>query len=134
MYHHFFATESKEMTILKMHNVENTYSITPEEFDRQMESLTASGYWIAPVSEIGRYITQRENTEIRLISSGRKIHIYTITNLDKAVYNVPLTIEIKLPWKMAKVQGSLNDGIVEAKEGVIYVDVLPETELVITKE
>ena len=134
MYHHFFLPESKEMALYKLHNVENTYSIFPEEFDRQMQYLTASGYWIATVSEIGRYITERENSDIRRISARKKIIIYTITNLDKNVYNVPLTLEIRIPWKRAKVQGSLHDGVFTANEGIIYVDVMPETELIINKE
>lgn len=134
MYHHFFLPDSKEMALYKLHNVEHTYSILPEEFDRQMQRLAASGYWIASVSDIGRYITERENTEIRRFSARKKIIIYTITNLDKEVYNVPLTLEIRIPWKRAKVMGSMDDGVVVANEGIIYVDVMPETELIINKE
>jgi peptidoglycan/xylan/chitin deacetylase (PgdA/CDA1 family) len=134
MYHHFFTYESKEAAILRSHNVENTYSILPEEFDKQMDYLVASGYWIAPVCEIGRYITQRENTEIRTSSSKRKILVYTVTNLDKTVYDRPLTLEVHIPWKKARVKGSLDDGIKETENGVIYIDVFPENEVVITKE
>jgi hypothetical protein len=99
-----------------------------------MESLAASGNWIATVSEIGRYITERENTEIRLISTRKKIVIYTVTNLDKTVYNVPLTLEIRIPWKKARLHGSLADGLFESQDGILHVDVMPETELVIIKE
>jgi peptidoglycan/xylan/chitin deacetylase (PgdA/CDA1 family) len=134
MYHHFFAADSKELALFKIHNVVNTYSILPELFDRQMESLAASGYWIAPVCEIGKYITQRENTEVRFHSSGKKILIYTVTNLDKTVYNSPLTLEVHVPWKTAKVTGSTEDGIKEAEDGIIYINVLPENDVVITKK
>jgi peptidoglycan/xylan/chitin deacetylase (PgdA/CDA1 family) len=134
MYHHFFAGDSKELALFKIHNVVNTYSILPEIFDRQMESLSNSGCWIAPVCEIGKYITQRENTEVRITTSKKKIIIYTVTNLDKAVYDSPLTIEVQIPWKKIRVTGSLNDGIYVPESEMIYLDVLPENEVVITKE
>jgi peptidoglycan/xylan/chitin deacetylase (PgdA/CDA1 family) len=133
MYHHFFAGDSKELALFQVHNVVNTYSILPELFDRQMACLAASGYWIAPVCEIGKYITQRENTEVRIHTSGKKIIIYTFTNLDKTVYDSPLTLEVHIPWKAAKVTGSLEDGVKKAEDGIIYVNVLPETDVVITK-
>lgn len=134
MYHHLFPQDSKEMEILNAHEVINNYSVTPEVFERQMNDLAATGYWVATISEIGRYITERDNTEIKVLRSKKKVGIYTLNNLDRNIYNIPLTLEIGLPWKKAGVEGSLGDGIYEVKNGRIYVDVVPEQELIITKE
>lgn len=134
MYHHLFPQGSKEMEILNAHEVINNYSVTPEVFERQMNDLSATGYWVATVSEIGRYITERDNTEINVFRSKKKIGIYTLNNLDRNIYNIPLTLEIGLPWKKAAVKGSLDDGIYEVKNGRIFVDVVPEQELIITKQ
>lgn len=134
MYHHLFNEDSKEMSIIKSHNVENSYSLTPVQFENQIKALTESGFWAAPVETIGKYIIQRDNTEIRVITTGRKIYINTFTNLNKNVYNLPLTIWVDIPWKRVSVEGSRNDGIYKVKENRILIEVTPEKQVTITKE
>ena len=134
MYHHFFQQDSKEMEIMRMHDVKNSYSLPPEALEKQIKVIVDAGYWIAPVSEIGRYIVQRDNTVLRCHSSKKKIFIYTITNLDKNIYNRPLTLEVDLPWKRVKIQGSLDDGIFETRNNKLFINVLPEEELILSKK
>jgi peptidoglycan/xylan/chitin deacetylase (PgdA/CDA1 family) len=134
MYHHLFEEGSKEMEIIRSHDVVNSYSLSPFQFEKQMKSLVSVNYWVAPVSTIGKYITERDNTEIRVIRTKKKIYINTFTNLNKNVYNHPLTIEVELPWKKVSVQGSLNDGIFTTEERKLYIDAYPEKQIVITKE
>jgi len=134
MYHHLFPGDSKEMEIIRSHEVTNYYSLPPEAFEKQIEAVIAAGYWIAPISEIGKYITERDNTEIRSIACRNQIYIYTVTNLDKQIYNQPLTLEIKVPWKKVRVVGSLNDGIFQTQNNTLYIDVMPEVELILSKE
>lgn len=134
MYHHLYSLESKEMEIIRSHQVKYSYSVTPEEFENQIAVLVASGYWIAPISEIGRYIEERENTDVRTISLKKKIYIYTVTNLDKSIYNLPLTLEIEVPWKRVKIEGSLNDGLFKTQNNRLFISVLPESQLILSKE
>jgi peptidoglycan/xylan/chitin deacetylase (PgdA/CDA1 family) len=134
MYHHFFSLDSKEMEIIRLHGVENSYSVTSENFEAQVKDLAASGYWIAPISEVGKYIIERDNTAVRIIETRKKIYIYTITNLDKNLYDRPLTLEVELSWKQVKIEGSLCDGIFKTHDGKLYLDVLPETEIILTKD
>jgi peptidoglycan/xylan/chitin deacetylase (PgdA/CDA1 family) len=134
MYHHFFTENSKEMEIIRLHNVKNSYSVPPDVFEMQIKVLVKAGYWIAPICEIGKYIMERDNTEIRTVETEKKIHIFTFTNLDKNIYDHPLTIEAKLPWNKVKVEGSLCDGIFQTNDSKLYIDVLPETELILSKE
>jgi len=134
MYHHFFQAGSKEISLLKSHDVEYTYSILPEEFEQQVACLATSGYWIAPLCEIGKYITERENTEIRAIRAKKKIIINMVTNLDKPVYDIPLTLEASIPWKKVRIEGSLNDGVFQVNDNTLFIDAMPENELIITKE
>ena len=122
------------MEIIHSHDVEYSYSIPPEVFEKQIEFLIASTYWIAPINEVGKYITERDNTEIRSIKCRNQIYIYTVTNLDKQIYNQPLTLEIKVPWKKVSVEGSLNDGIFQTQNNTLYLDVMPEVELILTKD
>jgi hypothetical protein len=62
------------------------------------------------------------------------MYIFTFTNLDKNIYNQPLTIEIELAWKKVKIEGSLQDGVAEIKNNKLLVNVLPENELILSKE
>jgi len=66
--------------------------------------------------------------------SKKKIYIYTITNLDTGIYNQPLTLEIEIKWKKANIEGSLQDGMVEIKNNKLLVNILPENELILSKE
>jgi len=134
MYHHLFEEGSKEMEIIRSHNVVNTYSLTPFQFEKQMKSVDLADYWVAPISAVGKYITQRDNTEVRVIRTKKKIYINTFTNLNKNVFNHPLTIEIELPWKNVGVQGSRNDGIFKTGERKLFIDAYPEKQIIITKE
>lgn len=134
MYHHLFPMESKEMDIIRSHQVEYSYSLPPEEFEHQIEALVAAGYWIAPIGEIGRYIDERDHTEVKTITLKKKIYIYTVNNLDNSIYNLPLTLEIEIPWKKVKIEGSLHDGIVKTQNNKLFISVLPESQLILSKE
>lgn len=134
MYHHLFDFGSKEMEIIRMHKVEHSYSLTPGQFEKQMNALVATDCWIAPISTIGKYITERDNTEIRVIKTRKKIYINTFTNLNKNVYNQPLTIEVEILWKKTSVEGSRNDGIFKTEDNKLYIDVYPEKQIILTKE
>ena len=134
IYHHLFPKHSKEMELIRFHQVKNCYSLLPETFEKQMEMIIASRYWAAPIASIGKYITERNNTEIKTVVGKKKIYIYTFTNLDTSIYNQALTIEIELNWKKAKIEGSLQDGIVEIQNNKLLVNILPENELILSKE
>jgi hypothetical protein len=134
MYHHLFPLESKEMDIIRSHHVEYSYSLLPEDFENQIKALAASGYWIAPISEIGRYIAERDSTVLRTIILKKKVYVYTDTDLDKNIYNLPLTLEIIVPWKKVKIEGSLSDGIFQTQDNKLLISVLPESQLILSKE
>ena len=134
MYHNLFPLKSKEMELIRLHNVSYSYSLPPEAFEKQIQAMVNQDYWIAPVSEVGRYIIERDNTEIRIIECKNQIYIYTVTNLDKQIYDRPLTLEVELTWKKVKIEGSLGDGTYPIQNQRIFIDVMPETELILTKD
>jgi len=134
MYHHLFPEDSKEMEIIRSHEVTNYYSLPPEAFEKQIEAVMTAGYWIAPISEIGKYITERDNTTIRTIAFKKKIFIYTVTILDRSIYDRPLTLEVDIPWKRVKIEGSLNDGIFKTLNNKLFISVVLENQLILSKE
>lgn len=134
MYHHFFTGDSREVAIMNSHNVSYSYSITPELFKKQAEMLAASGYWVGTISEVGKYITQRENSNIILTKGKKKIYIEVGSSLEKTVYNQPMTIEVNLPWEKYRVEGCLSDGVYTEGKKLIYVNVIPGQKIILTKE
>jgi hypothetical protein len=129
-----FEPDSKEMQISRAHNVDYSYSVSPAHFENQIGLVAESGYWVAPISTIGKYITERDNTRVRAIRTRDKIIIYSITNLDIEIYDQPLTIKVEVPWKEVSIQGSLNDGVTKNNSGILMIDVLPEKEIIIQKQ
>jgi peptidoglycan/xylan/chitin deacetylase (PgdA/CDA1 family) len=133
MYHHFFTANSKEMSIMQSHEVEYSYSITPGEFEKQLEMISGSGYWVATISEVGKYIIQREYNEIMVSVRKKKIDIQVGSSLDNTVYNQPMTIEVVIPWKKVKVSGSIHDGVFDTIGKKIFIDILPEQLIILSK-
>jgi peptidoglycan/xylan/chitin deacetylase (PgdA/CDA1 family) len=134
MYHHIFTKDSREMKIMKNHNVSNTYSLYPSTFEKQMNSIAYSNYWTAPISCIGKYIIERENTKVKLKKFCRTVRIKTYTNLNKNIYNQSLTIKVKLPWEKVSVKGSEKDGVFEVKNNELLIDILPGKSVKIRKK
>ncbi len=134
LYHHLFTADSKEMQIIRHHNVRHNYSLLPETFEKQIEMISNSEYWVAPVATIGKYIVERNNTKIETIKDRKKIIVNTSTNLDKKIYNQPLTIEIEIPWKKVKIEGSANDGIYKVRNKKLLINVFPEEKVIILKK
>ncbi|MEO6695238.1 MAG: polysaccharide deacetylase family protein [Ignavibacteria bacterium] len=130
-YHHIFNPDSKEMNLLKYHKVTNTYSITPDMFERQMRLVRNTDYWIAPISLVGRYITQRDNTKLEISDHGNNIFLKLIDQLDKTIYDLPVTVEFTTSWRVVKITNSAEDGIYNPVENKIYINALPGKEILI---
>jgi peptidoglycan/xylan/chitin deacetylase (PgdA/CDA1 family) len=133
MYHHFFGEGSRELGIMLAHGVQYTYSITPARFSKQIERLVSSGCWLAPVCSVGKYIAERDNTEIQTTRSRKAVHVYSTTSLDKRVYDQPLTLKIRIPWRKTRVEGSLTDGDYEPKNNSLLINFIPGREIVLKK-
>lgn len=130
-YHHIFPSDSKEMGLLNYHNVINTYSVTPDMFERQMRLTRNSEFWIAPISVIGRYIMQKNNSQLDITDHADKILLKVSCNLDKSVFNIPMTIEYTTHYKIIKISNSLQDGIYNTVNNKVYFNVMPNQEVII---
>lgn len=133
MYHHLFPQGSKEMNIMKNHNVKNTFSLYPDTFEKQIKTVAASGYWVAPIAVVGKYIVEREHTKIEMRMFCNTIKIKTFTTVDTTIYNQALTVKVKLPWTKISVEGSENDGDYKVKNSELLIDILPGKTIKIKK-
>ena len=133
MYHHLFPKGSKEMHILEYHKVRNTYSLYPETFDKQMQILAKKNYWVAPVKNVGKYIMERQLTYIKTHRCMGRFLIKLQSKLDK-IYDEPLTIRVKLPWKKVKVKIGETEKIYSNTNGEILLNALPGSKIIIKKK
>ena len=134
MYHHLFPRASKAMHIMNYHHVRHTYSLFPSTFDKQMQILSASGYWVAPIADVGRYIQERNATNISTTKFFRTYKIKTNSCLNSGIYPVPLSIKVHIPWKKVVVKGSLHDGLYKVVDGTLVLDFMPGDTLIIKKK
>ncbi len=133
MYHHLFPKGSKEMRILEYHKVRNTYSLYPATFDKQMQMLAQKNYWVAPVMQIGKYIVEREAVKLKTHRCFGRYVIKLQSKLDK-IYDEPLTIRVKLPWKKVKVKIGETEKIYSNTNGEILLNALPGSKIIIKKK
>lgn len=130
-YHHFFPINSNEYKLSESGKYSNSYSIAPETFKKQIRLIRNSGYWIAPISIIGKYIREKENSEIRTTRYSNLVFLTIINSLDGNIYDQPLTIEFSTPAKKVIISGSSSDGVYDNRNGKIYFNALPNKEITI---
>lgn len=92
MYHHIVPDTASVRELYKKHNIINTYAVTPETFDVQMNIISNKNYWISTIYEIGIYLLQRENSNL-IINIENNITFVTIEcDLDPEIYNHEMTM------------------------------------------
>jgi peptidoglycan/xylan/chitin deacetylase (PgdA/CDA1 family) len=133
MYHHLFPKRSKESELYNYHKVKNTYSVFPENFEKQVQIMLQSKYWIAPLANIGKYIVERDNTKLTIKKSSNSLKIKTSNQLDPLQYNQALSVKVNLPWEKVSVEGSENDGIFKPLNQELILNLLPGKTLSIKK-
>ncbi len=130
-YHNIFPIDSKEMNLLKYHNVTATYSVTPETFKKQVRLIRNSDYWIAPINVIGRYVQEKELSKLEFTNHDNKIILKVRNDLDTAVYNIPLTVIFTTDWETVKIVNSAEDGIYNPRNNTILLNLYPNREVIL---
>ncbi|MBC8342402.1 MAG: hypothetical protein H8E61_00295, partial [Bacteroidetes bacterium] len=128
-YYNFFKADSKEQKLINSSAYSNTYSVTPYIFERQARLFRNSDYWIAPVSLVGKYLVEKENSRIISSQFGNMIFLTVQNNLDNSIYQHPLTVEFTSEAGKIKVTGSAYDGIYHNRNGKLYLNVYPNREV-----
>ncbi|HOY31014.1 MAG TPA: polysaccharide deacetylase family protein [Bacteroidales bacterium] len=131
LYHHIFPKVAKEYKLYEAHHVVNTYTVTPEDFVKQIRIVRNSGYWIAPVSAIGKYIIERTKAVIKTTLNKNTIFLRAEVNLDPDIYNHPMTIQASTPYKKFRITNCASDGIYNARENKLFFNVYPNQDVTI---
>jgi oligosaccharide reducing-end xylanase len=78
-----------------------------ESFRSLLDYIVYPDRWIAPFGRVSRYILERQEAVIRLISAGSDSITLSLTDdLDDEIFDQALTVKLKLskPWKGAEVR------------------------------
>lgn len=131
--------------VFLLHGIDNDggYSTTQSAVLRAHLSYVKehnNTYWVAPFSDVARYIKERDAATIHELSNKLGAITLQVTDkLDNAVYNYPITIRRALPKHWASATVMQNGKKVEAKvtkKGALkYItfDVVPDNGNVILK-
>lgn len=92
MYHHIIPDTASVQEMYKKYNIINTYAVTPEIFNSQMEIISKKNYWVSTIYNIGRYLQQRENSDIYVETENNDIYITILCDLDSQIYNQEMTV------------------------------------------
>jgi len=130
-YSHIFRANSKENRLILNQGLETIFSVDQEIFEKQIRLIRNSGYWIAPVSTIGKYIIEKQNSTVSINEYKNLVFLNVINDLNTIEYNQPLTIEYLTNHNKIKVINSASDGIYNARNGRIYFNVYPNREVTI---
>jgi peptidoglycan/xylan/chitin deacetylase (PgdA/CDA1 family) len=106
------------------------WSPRPEwEFRAHYDHIASYGerLWVAPLSEVGRYLIQRNNASIDILSFDSQQLDFTVTDaLDSTHFNIPLTVSMERPagWSSVSLRQELTDlSYAEPQSGWLRFDV-----------
>lgn len=101
-----------------------------ELFKRHVRLYRNSNYWIAPIANVQKYVTEKEASSLSVVQHDNLILLTIKNNLD-TIYNHPLTVEYRTSLKKIKITNSAADGIYETRNGKIYFNAFPKREVII---
>ena len=92
MYHHILPDTAKNEKIYETHQIEDSYAITPENFEVQINSISQKNYWVSTTYNVGRYLQQKENSDIYIETENSDIFITILCDLDPEIYDQEMTV------------------------------------------
>lgn len=71
-------------------------ALSRSEFREMLDTLVERDFWFAPFGEVARYARQRDALELKLKPGGSSLRIGYRTELDSAVYSMPVSLTIEV--------------------------------------
>ncbi len=125
------ALAKGDVVQLVMHGVGGDWLVTPVEwFTALLDKLEASReeLWIADVVSWHQYVKERESAVIKVLQYDKdRVRLNVTSNLDPALYNLPLTLSTKVPadWKNCVVVQGTSKTPTPVKDGAVQYSALP---------
>ncbi len=104
-----------------------------EKFKRQIRLIRNTDYWIDTEQNVFKYLFEKRKSKIETKKFGDTIFLRIVSELNPAVYNMPLSVRYASNAKIIRVSGSEADGIYNNRTGSIIINVIPGEEVRIEK-
>jgi len=140
------AVEAGGWTVEMIHGIEaqGWQPIPKERYAEHFDYIAARGdeLWVAPYGEVARYIREREVAAVETINVNADGVVLELLSrgLDQAVYSVPLTLRLEVPFdfdtvevRQAEPAGREVKCIEEQHHRFAYFDVVPNGGEVVVK-
>lgn len=112
------ATHDNIWLVLVFHGVDSIgwEAIPSELYDEYFKYIKSKekDIWIATFADVTKYMRERKNSDIKSVGNSRKITVNISHSLDKAMYNIPLTLKTYVPsdWDEVQVKQGGNKKII----------------------
>ena len=96
--------------VLVIHGVDGIgwEALTSQALDEYFQYMKGKekNLWIATFADVTKYIRQRMNASIKITEKKNKLAVNLVHNLDKTMYDLPLTLKTYVPssWEEIKVR------------------------------
>ncbi len=127
VYHHFYEDSLQFRNITG--DISEKYFLEKSDFEKQVRLVRNMDFWIAPESAVFKYLKEKQVSVIEINRYQNYIFFKVINQLDRDVYDQPLSIEFKTGARLIKVTGSLNDGTYTNRANGILFNVVPGKEI-----
>ena len=128
VYHHIYE-QPNEISRQVNTTINGKLFLPRAEMEKQVRLIRNRDYWIAPEGDVYRYLKEKKAATIRTQRFKNMIFLKVTHSLDQAVYDLPLTIDYKTNARIVRIEGSLNDGTYQNKNGSIQFNVKPDNEV-----
>lgn len=130
VYHHLFDNEAEIPHQISEQKKASLFT-QKDVFEQQVRLMRNSDYWIAPETEVYKYLREKKESTVVTESYKNLIFLRVTHRLDEDIYDQPLTIEYRSDARIIRIEGSESDGTFNNRNGVIRFNVLPNKEIII---
>jgi len=106
-------------------------------FNYILDYIEDKGFWVAPFGTVTRYIQERNSAVLSFKYSSHHSYILSLEDgLDDTIYNLPLSMKVKLPDKWNSVEIFQNGRILDhhiSESSYAFFNVLPDGSNIIIK-
>ncbi len=111
--------------------IPHEFFIERSDFDKQIRLIRNSGYWIAPESDIFKYLKEKQNSKIQFKEFQDFIFLEIVNELDNGIYDQPLTIKYYTTARKIRISSSLMNEVYTNRTGMIQFSALPNEQITI---
>jgi hypothetical protein len=130
VYHHLYDNPSEIPHQVTGKDVDRLFT-QKSAFEQQVRLFRNSGYWIAPETEVFKYVKEKKESDVKSERYQNMIFLEVRNQLDPDKFDMPLTIEFKTDASIIRLQGSESDGTYSVRNGSVLFNALPNKEIVV---